>query len=515
MRSIAGQPFSELNVASDRDNILNYFYDDGYLNATFDYYVEPAGQPYRVNLRFVVKPGKQKFVRGVLVDGLETTRRKLVLDRIQLEPNGPLSLSKNTDSERRLYDLGIFARVDTALQNPEGDEDKKYVLYELEEARHYSVNVGVGAEVGRIGGGTSLDAPAGAAGFSPRLTLGLTRLNFAGLGHTVTVQSRISNIEQRAAFSYIAPQFIGNENLNLIFTTLYDSSHDIRTFSAIRREASVQLGQRVSRANSFQYRLVFRRVTQGDLLIDPLLVPLLAQPVRVGLVGASLIQDKRDDPTDSHRGSYTTADFGYAGRFLGSQTQFARIAARNSTYYPINRDWVIARSTYFGWIQRVSGPINIPLSERFFAGGAASQRAFPENQAGPRDAETGFPLGGNAVLTNNLELRFPLIGDNVGGVLFEDAGNVYSDVRDISFRFSQQNLKDFNYMVHAVGFGIRYRTPIGPVRLDLSFSPNSPRFVGLKGSLTDFLDPNIRPTLPRITQRINQFQFHFSLGQAF
>jgi outer membrane protein insertion porin family len=106
-----------------------------------------------------------------------------------------------------------------------------------------------------------------------------------------------------------------------------------------------------------------------------------------------------------------------------------------------------------------------------------------------------------------------LIGDNVGGVLFEDAGNVYSNVRNISFRYSQRNPMDFDYMVHAVGFGIRYRTPIGPVRVDLSFSPNSPRFRGLKGSLSDFLNPNI--TLPIVMQRINQFQFHFSLGQAF
>jgi outer membrane translocation and assembly module TamA len=116
---------------------------------------------------------------------------------------------------------------------------------------------------------------------------------------------------------------------------------------------------------------------------------------------------------------------------------------------------------------------------------------------------------------NNLELRFPLIGDNIGGVLFEDAGNVYSDIHHISFRFRQDNLQDFNYMVHSVGFGIRYHTPIGPVRVDLSFSPDSPRFRGYKGSLQDFLDPNIRPTLPIVTQRINQFQFHFSLGQAF
>ncbi len=513
--SSEGQPYSGLSVIADRDNILNYFYDNGYVNAAVDYSATPSIDPHRVAIDFMVRPGLQKFVRQVLVGGLKTTKPELVRSRIELHPSDPLSFAKNADSQRRLYDLGIFARVNTALQNPDGVENKKYVLYQLDEASRYSVNVGVGAEFGRIGGGYTLDAPAGRAGFSPRLTLGVSRINFMGLGHTVSLQSLLSNIEQRISLSYIAPQFIGSPDFSLTLSTLYDSSHDVRTFSAIRREASAQVNQRLTRANSLQYRIVFRRVTQGELLIDPLLVPLYSQPARVGLFGMSFIQDKRDDPADAHRGVYTTIDAGYATKLLATESPFTRLSFRNSSYYPLTRDLVFARSTYFGWIAPLEGGEVIPISERFFAGGATSQRAFAENQAGPRDFTTGFPLGGNAVLMNNLELRFPLFGDNLGGVLFEDAGNVYSDIHHISFRFRQDNLQDFNYMVQAIGFGIRYHTPIGPVRMDLSFSPDSPRFRGYKGSLQDFLDPAIRPTLPIVTQRINQFQFHFSLGQAF
>ncbi|MGH9668240.1 MAG: BamA/TamA family outer membrane protein, partial [Bryobacteraceae bacterium] len=160
----------------------------------------------------------------------------------------------------------------------------------------------------------------------------------------------------------------------------------------------------------------------------------------------------------------------------------------------------------------------IPLPERFFSGGVYSNRAFPDNQAGPRDLTTGFPLGGAALLMNSLELRFPLIGDNISGVLFHDDGNVYDSIRDISFRFRQRDLQDFNYMVHSFGFGIRYRTPIGPVRVDFSLSPNSPRFVGFRGTLDELLActaPGAANPCTPIPQRINVFQFHFSLGQAF
>src|SRR5207245_1613797 len=155
-------------------------------------------------------------------------------------------------------------------------------------------------------------------------------------------------------------------------------------------------------------------------------------------------------------------------------TSFARLLMKNSTYHQIRRDLVLARSITFGTIERFGGMPAIPLPERFFTGGSSSQRAFPDNQAGPRDPITGFPLGSTAILLFNTELRFPLIGDNVSGVLFHDAGNGYLGLGNVSFRFRQRNLQDFNYMVHGFGFGIRYRTPIGPIRLDVSLSPNSP-----------------------------------------
>ena len=108
-------------------------------------------------------------------------------------------------------------------------------------------------------------------------------------------------------------------------------------------------------------------------------------------------------------------------------------------------------------------------------------------------------------------MRFPLYGDNLAAVLFHDIGNVYDTVGDISFRFRQRNLQDFDYAVQDVGIGFRYRTPIGPLRVDLSFSPNAPRFFGLKGTLEEYLNGTATSTV----QKINAFQFHFSFGQAF
>ena len=125
LRSIPGQPYSEANIAADRDSILNYYFNNGYQNATFDWTQTAGPLATQVDLHFVVRPGKQEFVRNVFVRGLEHTRAGLVARRITLEPKEPLSQDRIGESQQKLYDLGIFSKVQTAIQNPDGDEDSK------------------------------------------------------------------------------------------------------------------------------------------------------------------------------------------------------------------------------------------------------------------------------------------------------------------------------------------------------------------------------------------------------
>ncbi|MBS1825987.1 MAG: BamA/TamA family outer membrane protein [Acidobacteria bacterium] len=520
LTSTDGQPYSPFGVATDRDNILNFYYNNGYPDASMDVQATAApGNERMMDLKYVVQEGRRLFVKDVQVNGLSSTRTSLVDNRISLFPGLPLSLSRMVFSQRRLYDLGIFAKVDMALQNPLGSVREKRVLFQMEEASRYSLNGGIGAEFGRIGGSsTSLSAPAGGASFAPRVSLGLSRLNFMGLGHTVGLQTRLSTLQKRGVITYLAPQFQGRENISLTFTGLYDDSRNVRTFSSRRFEGAAQFGQRFTRAFQTQYRITVRRVSNRDVLIDPKLILPASQPARIGLVSTTLIHDKRDDPLNATRGLYNSVDVSLATKALASETGFGRILARNSSYHRITRDLVLSRNTTLGWIKRYGGN-EIPISELFYAGGAVSHRGFPENQAGPRDLLTGFPNGGNGLLFNQTELRIPFIGENLGGVIFHDAGNVYSRFRNISFRPRQKNDEDFDYMVHAVGIGVRYKTPIGPIRVDFGFGLNSPRFVGYRGSLQELFEqaalPGGIPEDRRVRQRVSAFQFHFSLGQAF
>jgi outer membrane protein insertion porin family len=527
LSSVAGQPFSEFNVAVDRDAILAQYFEGGFPNATFEWNSAPAAQPHRVALRFVIHEGEQQFVRQVLVTGNKVTKNQLIFRNLKLNPGDPLSPTEITDTQRRLYDLGVFARVDSAIQDPDGESDHKYVLYNLDEARRYSLAAGFGAELGRIGGcETCFDAPAGATGFSPRVSLDITRNNLWGDTHSLSLRTRVSTLDQRALLNYSWPRFEGHDNLTVSFTGLYEASRDVRTFNFKREEGSAQLNQKLTKSTTLFYRLAYRRVGVSDLKITPFLIPQLSQQVRVGITSINLVQDRRDDPVEPHKGVYTTVDLGLAEKFLGSQVDFMRFLARNASYYPIGKRLVLARSTEFGNIYAFDfkgDPLEaIPLAERFFGGGGTSHRGFPEEQAGPRDTSTGFPLGGNALLFNQTELRFPLIGDDIGGVLYHDMGNVYSAIGNMSFRVHQRNLQDFDYMVHAVGFGVRYRTPVGPVRLDLGYSINPPYFFGFKGTQQDLVNAGVNPCSPTspvanqcTVQNVSHFQFFFSIGKTF
>jgi len=519
LASQPGQPYSTENIATDRNYLLELYQSAGYPDATFDYSAVPAG-PDRTAVTYKIVEGQPRNVRDVLIYGLHTTRYSLIRRNLLLKAGDPLSWTAMGNTQRRLYNLGIFDKVDLAIQNEQGDTQNKYVLYQMVEGPRYSMAVGVGAEIAPIGGNpSSLDNPTGTTGFAPRGTFQISRLNLWGLGQTLTFAARYSTIDQLVSLTYLAPNLGDVRGRDLAVTGLYDNIRDVLTFTGRRIEGSVQLAQRHSKSIVFLWRYTWRdvQVDQNNLKIDPLLIPLASQPAHIAMISGAMVQDRRDNPVDPHRGVYNSLDLGLVDRYFGGDKNFVRFLGRNSIYRPLNRDVVLATNLEFGVIAPFHVPAGynsfdyVPIPEHFFGGGENSMRGFPFNQAGPRDLMTGFPLGGNALLFQQTELRFPLIGANIGGVLFHDMGNIYTDVSSISFRVNQRNLQDFNYMVHAVGVGVRYHTPVGPLRVDLAYSINPPTFYGLQGTYQQLLFGGATSTI----QNISHFQFFFSIGPAF
>jgi outer membrane protein assembly factor BamA len=427
------------------------------------------------------------------------------------------------ESQRRLYNLGIFNQVQITPQDQPASDTEKTLLVGLEESRRWILGYGGGFEVQKLGS----NKPQGQYKESPRLSLSLTRLDVGGRGQTFSMGGRLSNIDTGANMGYLIPRLFNRDDLSLRINGLVDRSRDVLTFTADRKEASVNLEKRFSPSTLLIGQYSFRRVEALDISskISAQEIPLLSQPALVGMAGGSFVEDHRDDPADATRGVYTLVDAGISWRDFGSQANFLRFTGQNSTYYTLNSHLVFARKTQFGVVSpygslySITVPASgstpaktiltnsIPLPERFFMGGSESMRGFSINQAGPRDPDTGYPIGGNALFFNSFELRSSFAQRRLGLVLFEDAGNVYDSIRRMRLlKFTQSSPRDFDYTCQAAGVGLRYKTPVGPIRFDVGYNLNPPRY-------------NVITTTNGVTntevQRLSNFQFFLSIGQSF
>ena len=300
------------------------------------------------------------------------------------------------------------------------------------------------------------------------------------------------------------------------------------------------MSQRLTKPTTLIYSFSYRRVSvnSNTLQVSLSQIPLLAQPVRVGGPGLTYIHDTRDVALDAHHGSFTTGEVFLSDGKFGSQANFDRLDLSNSTYYDFGRDhWVLARQTRYGQERSFGNGDEelIPLPERLYAGGATSHRGFPINSAGPRDPQTGYPVGGSGVFVNTLEIRTPppplrWVGTDLSFVLFYDAGNAFENssqiwpsllrtkqphsytCRNVTVPYATYNTPetcDFNDFSHALGLGLRYHTPIGPVRADFSYNLNPPIYPVFYDYTTASTTLN-----PHVSQA-EHFNFFFSIGQSF
>ena len=363
-------------------------------------------------------------------------------------------------------------------------------------------------------------------------------------------------MQGRALLGYSAPNTFGNSKLSFQATVFAEKTRDINTFTESRYEGSVQLTDQLNTRNTLFLRYAFRQVKISDPKIPSDEIPLFNQPTLVSEFGVTWVRDSRNNPADASKGSFNSADFGVSGTYIGSSASFLRFFYQNSTYYPIKRRFSFARSTRFGVLAPYRDTVSlsfpapttpplptvIPLPERFFAGGGTSLRGFALNQAGPRDSVSGFPVGGQALLVLNQEFRFPMrlpfLGTSLGGALFYDGGNVYSRLSRISFRTnlpaptlalqnpslppSSTNVpmcvancsNELNYFSHTAGLGFRYKTPVGPIRIDLGYQLNRPSFIvpiPCPSNATDCKSGS----LGQMSTRLSGFQIFFNLGSTF
>jgi outer membrane protein assembly complex protein YaeT len=502
-----GRPYSPLSAQADRETITRYYADRGFVSVAVRYETSPNPHLGELNLRYLIDTGPEERVHRVAVLGRHFTRAGTINRELTLKPGAPLRQADVLETQRRLYDLGLLSQVQIAPEDPGSDETERTVLVAVEEAKRWTLGYGGGIEFQRLG---SSD-PQGAFQVSPRLSLEVTRLNVGGRSQTVSLRGRLSNIDKGGSISYFVPRFPSRPDISLNITALAKRTREIVTFTSLRREALVSMEKRFSPATFLATRFSFRRVEALDFPPGTeQQIPISSRNARIAMLSGSYANDHRDEPTDATRGSYSLVDTGISWKGWGSEANFFRISLQNATYYRLSRHLVFARSTRLAVENNLGGVATagaIPLPERFFLGGSESHRGFSINQAGPRDPITGFPVGGEAMFFNSLELRIRLANERAGVVFFQDTGNVFSEVQRMKLlKFTQRSPLDLDFNSVAAGLGVRYKTPVGPFRVDVGYNFNPPRYQVI---------PDGTPTGAAEIRRLPRFQVFIGIGQSF
>jgi len=492
-----GQPYSQAHVQSDRAGIMANYFRAGYLTASFR---ETAAQvskndPHHINVIYHIYEGPRVFTGDVLTLGRNYTRQRLIDRDVNiLNPDQPLTETNLLTAGSNLYDhTGVFdwAEVDPKRQiTTQTSED---VLVKVHEAKRNDFTYGVGFELINRGG----SIPSGTAAvpnlppvglpsnfktsqntfYGPRGSFQYTRNNFRGKGESLSFTAFAGRLDQRLGVFYINPNFRWS-SWKSTFSFTGERNEQNPIFSSQQEVGTWQMQRFIDhdKKSLFFVRYSFSKTDLTRIEI-PDLVPVEDRNVRLSGFGANLTRDSRDNVLDAHKGVLNSLELDLNSTKLGSSVDFAKLTTQAAIYRQKFHDIVWAGSIRIGLAQPFADS-RVPLSERFFTGGGDSLRGFPLDGAGPQRnifvcspdetapncPQINVPRGGNEQLIINLESRIPLpIKKGLSIVPFYDGGNVFPNIGFHDFTSLYSN---------NVGIGLRYSTPVGPIRVDLGHNLN-------------------------------------------
>jgi outer membrane protein insertion porin family len=516
-----GSPLFEPVLVEARDGLVLEYLNEGFASVAVTPRTTFSDDRTRAEVVFAVQEGPQTLVDHILVVGNVKTDPDVILNALEFRPGDPFGFTARLESQRRLTELGLFRRI-RITELTHGASNEHDVLVTVEEAAATTIGYGGGVEATQVLRGTGPDGGAQEElEFAPRGFFDVTRRNLGGRNRSVSLYTRVSLgpddvpddptrdgtgitvREYRIVGTYRAPRFAAASDLAI---TGAIEQGERSSFNFTRKGANVDVQRRLTQAivvnarYSFSTTRIFdlRLADEGDLAAIDRLFP----QVRLSGFSGAVSRDTRDELLNPQRGAFLSAEGAMAARALGGQVGFVKTYLQGFFFrrLPGRRPVVFATRAALGladgFPREVSTTLedgtvvvetieDLPASERFFAGGETTIRGYALDSVGAPNTITpdGFPTGGNSVLIVNGELRVPVWRD-IGAALFVDGGNVFRRVTEF----------DFGELRGSVGFGFRYLSPIGPLRLDLGFKLDRRRIGGE-------LEPRTA--------------LHFSFGQAF
>jgi outer membrane protein insertion porin family len=497
LKVAAGQPYSQANVQADRASIVANYLKAGYLTSSFR---ETATQvskndPHHINVTYHIYEGPRVFTGDILTLGRVHTQQRLIDQDIKtIKPDRPLTETNLLTAGSNLYShTGVF---DWSEVNPKSQittQTSEDVLVKVHEAKRNEFTYGFGFEVINRGGSIPSGTvalpnlpPVGLPSsfktsqvtfYGPRGTVQYTRNNLRGKGESLSLTAFAGRLDQRAAIYYIDPNLRWSSWTSTVsFSAERNEENPI--FSSQQEIGAYQIQRFIDSAknNLFFVNYSFSKTDLTRVEI-PELVPTADQHIRLSGVGANVTRDTRDNVLDAHKGVLGSLEVDINSSKLGSSVNFTKLTSQAAFYKERFHHIVWANSIRIGLAQPFVNS-RVPLSEAFFTGGGDSLRGFPLEGAGPQRniyacssgqtapncPQINVPSGGNELLVINAEARIPVpIKKGLGIVPFYDGGNVFPRIGFHDFTSLYSN---------NIGIGLRYSTPVGPIRVDLGHNLN-------------------------------------------
>lgn len=514
---IESEPFVATRVIEGADRIQALYQGAGYRDVRVEPSVErlPTGSDVAVTFRIV--EGLRALAGQVIITGNRRIGSATIRREIALRPGDAIGAEQLVDIQRRVAALGLFRRVQVteALQPGSTSRD---VVVTVDESPPTTVGYGGGVEVGSQSVLASSGASDERVTFAWRTFFQVGRRNLFGKNRSVNLFTRAS-LRRKNEDQALSDESLGFNEYRVIgsfqepraFNTRANAQvsgfleQTIRaSFSFVRRGAQAEMTHAVRRGVTLVGRYSYDNTRLFDERLQPEDRPLIDRlfpRVTLSKLSMGALHDTRDGPLDPTRGALLGFDQTLAIRALGSEVGFAKTFLQAAVYRRMPRTervvWAARAQVGLahGFAQTTVGAesadettavSDLPASERFFAGGAITVRGFALDRLGDEATlrDDGFPTGGNGMVVINTELRVP-VWKSLGAALFLDAGNVFRRASDISL----------SELRASPGLGVRYRSPLGPVRVDLGFKLDRRRF--------------------RNGEREQLTAFHISIGQAF
>ncbi len=437
-----GDAYNEVDLLDARYRIIDFFTSKGFLDVKVNIKREIDGQ--KALITFQIHEGHLILFGKTIVTGNQQTKYRAIKRELLQQEDEPFNNSLLSREKQKLYKLGLFSDID--METLDSYDDKKDVLVKLHEGDAGAVELSLGyAEYERYRG-----------------ILDLSYRNFMGMNRQASIRFELSSLAKRYVLQYYEPWFLSHELPFRAFVIGEDRKEiniDTREtlYHLIRHTVTAGFEKKISDVVKSELYYEFSLVNTYDVQPDVVLSREDTGTLVISGLRLGLIYDTRDNQFYPTKGLFSGLTLKATSPALLSETDFVKLSLYNNVYHEIRKGLVVAASVRGGVAQGYLKTNELPIIERFFLGGRDTVRGYDQDTLGPKGSD-GNPIGGNAFLMENLELRTSL-GKGLGLVTFVDGGNVWLKVNDI-------NLKDLKF---TAGLGLRYNTPVGPIRIDYGY----------------------------------------------